>query len=267
MIWLLAFQLALPSQPPIVSPRQLHYEKAKEDLSNMQFAPASEEVEAALRLDPDFVPALILKARLALFAHQPNIARNCLIRAVILDPSSEDAQFFLGMFYYLQNDFSLGIAPLEEAHTLSPQAPLPPFYLAMTKEALGDAPAALRLYQEAEALSTAKTPQTASILVAHGRLLFSLGRFDESIARDELAIAADSQSRDAYYEKAKGLERIGKYQASASAAEQALTLPELGTSDSQVHFLLGKIYLKLNRPDLAQSHLAKFHAAPQTTQR
>jgi tetratricopeptide (TPR) repeat protein len=260
MIWLLAFQLTLP-------PQQSHYEKAKEDLANMQFAPASEEVEAALHLDPNFVPALILKARLALFAHRPDIAKTCLIKAVIIDPSSQDAQFFLGMFYYLQNDFSLAIPPLEKAQTLSPQAPLPPFYLAMTKEALGDAPAALKLYDQAEAISTAKTPQTASTLVAHGRLLFSLGRFDESIAKDELAIAADSQSRDAFYEKAKGLERTGKNQAAAAAAEKALTLPEYGTSDSQIHFLLGNIYLKLNQPELAQSHLAKFHAAPQTTQR
>jgi hypothetical protein len=28
---------------------------------------------------------------------------------------NENAQFFLGMFYYLQNDFALGISPLEKA--------------------------------------------------------------------------------------------------------------------------------------------------------
>jgi tetratricopeptide (TPR) repeat protein len=260
MIWLLALQLSL-------SPQQQHYENAKADLGRMQFAPADQEVEAALRLDPNFVPALILKARLALFAHRPDIAKSCLIKAVIVDPSSEDAQFFLGVFYYLQNDFALGIPPLEKAHALSPQAPMPPFYLAMTKEAMGDATAALQFYQQAEALATEKNKQTAAILVAHGRLLFSLGRFGESIAKDQMAIEADNQSRDAFYEKAKGLERQGQYQAAAVEGERALTLPELGTSDSQIHFLLGRVYLKLNQPDLAASHLAKFHAAPQTTQR
>jgi tetratricopeptide (TPR) repeat protein len=260
MIWLLALQLSL-------SPQQQHYDNAKADLGRMQFGLADQEVEAALRLDPSFVPALVLKARLALFAHRPDVAKNCLIKAVITDPSSEDAQFFLGVFYYLQNDFALGIPPLEKAHGLSPQAPMPPFYLAMTKEAMGDATAALQFYQQAEALATEKNPQTASILVAHGRLLFSLGRFEESIAKDQLAIEADGQSRDAFYEKAKGLERQGRYQAAAVEGERALTLPELGTSDSQIHFLLGRVYLKLNQPDLAASHLAKFHAAPQTTQR
>ena len=260
MIWLLALQLSLP-------PQQEHYDKAEAALAQMQFGPAEEEVELALRSNPNFVPALILKARLALFAHRPDIAKNCLIKAVILSPASENAQFFLGMFYYLQNDFALGVSPLEKAHALSPQAPLPLFYLAMTKEAMGDARAALPLYDQAEALSTEKNAQSAAILVAHGRLLFSLGRYDESIAKDELATQANDQNRDAFYERAKGRQHLGKYQAAAADGERALTLPALGTSDSQIHFLLGNVYLNLNQPDLAAAHLAKFHAAPQTTQR
>jgi len=260
MIWLLALQLSL-------SPQQ-QYDKAKDDLAKMQFGRADEEVNEALRLDANFVPALILKARLALFAHRPDVAKSCLIKAVAIEPSSESAHFYLGVFYYLQNDFSLGISPLEAARSLSPKDPMPPFYLAMTKEALGDAPAALQLYEEATALaSDSETTQTASILVAYGRLLYSLGRFQESIAKDQLAIEADGQSRDAFYEKAKGLEHQRMYSEAAADGERALTLPELGTSDSQIHFLLGNIYLKLNRPELANAHLAKFRAAPQTTQR
>ncbi len=128
-------------------------------------------------------------------------------------------------------------------------------------------PLLCELYQQAAALSPQKNPQTASILVAYGRLLYSLGKYDESLAQDDLAIAADSQSREAFYEKAKGLEHQHKYQEAAENGERALTLPELGTSDSQIHFLLGNVYLKLNQPDLAKAHLEKFHAAPQTTQR
>jgi tetratricopeptide (TPR) repeat protein len=260
VIWLLALQLSL-------SPQQQHYDNARDALAKMQFSQADQEVDLALKEDPNFVAALILKSRLAIFAHRPDIAKNCLIKAVAIEPSSESAQFFLGVFYYLQNDFALGISPLEAARALSPKDPMPYFYLAMSKEALGDAPAALHLYQQAAALSPEKNPQTASILVAYGRLLYSLGKYDESLAQDELAIAADSQSRDAFYEKAKGLEHQHKYQEAAENGERALTLPELGTSDSQIHFLLGNVYLKLDKPDLAKAHLQQFHAAPQTTQR
>lgn len=260
MIWLLALQLSL-------SPQQQHYDNAKDDLAKMQFSQADEQVDLALQLDSNFVPALILKARLALFAHRPDIAKRCLIKAVSVEPSSESAQFFLGVFYYLQNDFALGVSPLEAAQSLAPKDPMPYFYLAMSKEALGDAPAALHLYEQAVVFSPEKNQQAASIHVAYGRLLFSLGKYEESLAQDQFAIAADGQSRDAFYERAKGLERLHKYQEAAEDGERALTLPELGTSDSQIHFLLGNVYLKLNKPDLAKAHLEKFHAAPQTLQR
>jgi hypothetical protein len=55
------------------------------------------------------------------------------------------------------------------------------------------------------------------------------------------------------------------YQAAAADGEPHVT--RVRHSDSQIHFLLGNVYLKLNKPGLAASHLAKFRAAPQTTQR
>ena len=167
--------------------------------------------------------------------------------------------------------FEAALSKLQAAYAVEPTAAALLGVAAAERET-DRTPEAYRSYERllagpAEALSPEKTPQTASILVAHGRLLYSLGKFEESIAKDQLAIEADSQSRDAFYERAKGLEHQGKYQAAVSDGERALTLPELGTSDSQIHFLLGNVYLRLNKPDLAAAHLAKFHAAPQTTQR
>src|ERR1700728_735332 len=151
MIWLLALQLA-------VSPVQ-HYENAKQDFAQRKFDEAVSEVNTALHASPNMVPALVLKARLAAFAHRPDVAKSCLITAVTADPTSEEAQFFLGLFYYTQNDFKLAISPLQTAQTLSSKNPLPVFYLAMTEEDLGDATKALELYQQAEDLSVQKSPQ------------------------------------------------------------------------------------------------------------
>lgn len=259
MIWFLALQLA-------VGPAQ-HYENAKQDFAQRKFSEAEREVNIALHESPYMVRALVLKARLAQFAHRPDIAKSCLITAVTADPTSEEAQFFLGLFYYVQNDFKLAISPLQTAQTLSSKSPLPVFYLAMTHEALGDATQALDLYQQAEDLSGEKSPQSASILVAFGRFLFSLGRYKDSIEKDRRAIEEDGESRDAHYELAKGLDHEGDFKDAALEAERALTLPELGTSDAQVHFLLAGLYLKLKQPDLAKAHLEKFQAAPQTTRR
>ena len=259
MIWLLALQLA-------VSPAQ-HYENAKQDFAQRKFAEAVTEVNAALHERPYMVPALVLKARMAQFAHRPDIAKSCLITAITADPTSEEAQFFLGLFYYMENDFKLAIAPLQTAQTLSPKSPLPVFYLAMTHEALGDETQALDLYQQADKLSPDKSPQSAAILVAYGRFLFSMGRYKDSVEKDRRAIECDSESRDAHYELAKGLDQEGDSKDAAVEGERALTLPELGTSDPQIHFLLAKLYGQLNQPDLAKTHLEKFRAAPQTTRR
>jgi tetratricopeptide (TPR) repeat protein len=259
MIWLLALQLA-------VGPAQ-HYENAKQDFAEHKFDEAVSEVDTALHESPYMVPALVLKARLAQFAHRPDVAKSCLITAITADPTSEEAQFFLGVFFYTENDFKLAISPLQTAQRLSPKSPMPVFYLAMTYEALGDASKALDLYRQAENLSPEKSPQSASILVAYGRFLFSMGKMKESIEKDRSAVQDDAKSRDAHYELAKGLDQEGNSKDAALEAEQALALPELGTSNAQIHFLLARLYTKLKQPDLAKAHLEEFQAAPQTTQR
>jgi len=259
MIWLLALQL-------IVSPAQ-RYENAKQDFSQRKFDEAVTEVNIALHESPYMVPALVLKARLALFAHRPDVAKSCLITAITADPTSEEAQFFLGLFYYNQNDFKLAISPLQTAQELSPKSPLPVFYLAMTQEAMGDATQASKLYQQAENLSPEKSPQSAEILVAYGRFLLSLGRTEDGIGKIRRAIEIDPKSREAHYEWAKELDQKGDFKNAALEAELALTLPELSNSDAQIHFLLAKLYMKLKQPDLAKAHMEKFQAAPQTTNR
>ena len=257
MIWLLALQLA-------VGPAQ-HYENAKQDFAQRKFLEADREVNAALHESPYMVPALVLKSRLATFAHRPDVTKSCLITAIAADPSSEEAQFFLGLFYYTQNDFKLAVSPLQVAQTLSPKSPMPVFYLAMTHEALGDETKALELYHQAESLSPEKSPQSAEILVAYGKSLLSLGRTEDSVQKYRRAIEDDPKSRDAHYELAKGLDHQGDFKNAAIEGEQALTLPDLGTSDAQIHFLLASLYRKLNEPDLAKTHLEKFKEASQTT--
>ncbi|HUA96709.1 MAG TPA: tetratricopeptide repeat protein [Terracidiphilus sp.] len=259
MIWLLALQLA-------VGPAQ-HYENAKQDFAERRFSEAVSEVDSALHENPYMVPALVLKARLAIFAQRPDVAKSCLITAITVDPKSEEAQFYLGALFYTENNIKLALSPLQTAQTLSPQSPLPVFYLAMTHEALGDETKALELYQHAENLSPEKSSLSAEILIAHGRFLLSLGRTQDGIEKDRRAIEMDPESRDAHYELAKGLDHEGDFKNAAIEGERALTLPELDTSDAQIHFLLANLYRKLNQPDLARAHLEKFLAAQQTKPR
>ena len=252
MIWLLAVQLA-------IGPTE-HYERAKQDFAERKLSEAASEVNAALHENPSMVPALVLKARLAAFGHRPDVAKSCLITAITIDPTSEEAQFYLGALFYEQNDFKPAISPLEAAQKLSPNSPLPAFYLAMTHEALGAQNKALELYQQAENLSPQTSPQSAEIAVAYGRLLISLGRTQDGIERERRAIAIDPKSRDAHYVLAKGLEHEGDFEKAAMEGELALTLPEVNAGDAEIHFLLARLYQKLNKPDLAEAHMEKFQA-------
>jgi protein O-GlcNAc transferase len=256
MIWLLAIQLA-------IGPTE-HYERAKQDFAQRKLSEAASEVNAALHENPSMVPALVLKARLASFAHRPDVAKSCLITAITVDPTSEEAQFYLGALFYEQNDFKPAISPLQAAQKLSPSSPLPVFYLAMTHEALGDHDKALELYQQAENLSPQISPQSAEIAVTYGRLLVSLGRTQDGMEKERRAIAIDPKLRDAHYVLAKGLEREGDFEKAALEGELALTLPEVNASDAQIHFLLTRLYRKLNKPDLAEAHLEKFLALQKT---
>lgn len=259
MIWLLAIQL-------VIGPTQ-HYENAKQDFAQRKFSEAASEVNIALHENPYMVPALVLKARLATFAQRLDIAKSCLITAITVDPTSEEAQFYLGLLFYVQNDFVSAISPLQAAQKLSPNNPLPVFYLAMTNEALGAGTKALEFYQQAENLSPERSPQSAEIDVAYGRFLLSLGRTQDGIQKERQAIEIESKSRDAHYELARGLDHEGDFKNAALEGELALTLPEAKTSDAEIHYFLTSVYRKLNEPDLAKAHLEKFLAATKTTPR
>ena len=116
----------------------------------------------------------------------------------------------------------------------------------------------MELYQQAENLAPQISPESAEIAVAYGRLLVSLGRAQDGIEKERRAIGIDPKSRDAHYILAKGLEQEGDFENAALEGELALTLPGANASDAQIHFLLTRLYRKLNKPDLAEAHMDKF---------
>jgi Tfp pilus assembly protein PilF len=64
------------------------YERANRLFSERQFQESMNALDEALRLDPKLVPALTLRARLAMAIERSDIARDSLERAIAADPSS-----------------------------------------------------------------------------------------------------------------------------------------------------------------------------------
>ena len=243
------------------------YQKANAYFAEGKFSEAGAALEQALRLEPKLVPALTLKAKLAMGFNQFDTARECLLKAAELEPNSPYVQFLLGFFFYVDNDFNKAVPPLEKARKLNPADPRPVFYLAMTQEGLGRADAAIPLYDEALELEARAGKPQPDTLVAYARLLYTLGQLEKSEEMIQRALRLDINSRDAQYEMGRLLYEKRDYQGAVARGEKALGLAGPGTTDRQIHFLLGRAYLKAGDRGRAEEHLAKFRAAAPSLRR
>jgi predicted Zn-dependent protease len=253
MIWLAGYLLAVSAA--------VHYERANAFFQQQQFKEAEAELSAALKEDPNLVPALTLKAKLAMGLNRFDEAREALVHAAALQPKSAYVQFLLGFFYYVDNDFQKAIPPLEAARQLNPNDPRTMFYLALSHDGLGRADAAIPLYETTIALEQKSGHPASDVHVAYARLLFSLGRFEECEKQVRLALTLDPNSRDAHYEQGRLFFERGEFAKAAEEGERSLTVPGAGTLDRQIHFLLARAYGKLGKKELADEHLAKFKAS------
>jgi tetratricopeptide (TPR) repeat protein len=243
------------------------YEKANALFAAGKYPETEAALEQALKLDPRLVPALTLKAKFAMGFNQFDTARACLLKAVEIEPDSAYVQFLLGFFFYVDNDFHRAVEPLEKARKLNPGDPRAPFYLALTREGLGQADLAVPLYELALRLEEQKGKPQPDALVAYARLMYTLGRYDKCEELVQRALRLDLKSRDAHYEMGRLLYEKRDYAGAVAQGEKALAQPGAGTTDRQIHFLLGRAYLKAGNRGRAEEHLAKFRASAPSLRR
>jgi len=238
-----------------------HYDRASAYFGKQRFTEAEAELAAALREDPNLVPALTLKGKLTMALNRFDEAREAFVRASALQPKSGYVQFLLGFFYYVDNDFKKAIPALEIARGLNPKDSRATFYLALSQDGLGAAESAIALYEKTVELEREGGHPTPDVHVAYARLLFSLGRYDEAGKQVDLALGLDPNSRDGHYELGRLYFERGDLAKAAEEGEKALGIPGAGTLDRQIHFLLARAYAKLGKKELADAHLAKFKAS------
>jgi tetratricopeptide (TPR) repeat protein len=162
------------------SPGYTAYEKANTLFVEKKFPESLAAIEEALRLDPMLVPALTLKAKLAMAANRYDVARQSLERALAIDPKAGYAQFLYGLEAFLTNDMKEALPRFEKARELRPKDSRAALYLGLTTESVGSPEQALALYEEAVKLETAEGEVHADTLLPGARLLMLLGRLEES---------------------------------------------------------------------------------------
>ena len=216
-------------------------------------------VDEALRLDPNLVVALTLRAKLAMAANRYDVAKESLERAIAAEPRSWYPRFLYGFQFYQQNEMPLAIASLEKARELNPRVADSARFLGLAYEALGRTDEARSLYKRAIQLEDSSGKVNSETLLTYSRLLLLLGEFDECgqiIARAE---KIDSAARDVHFEAGRLSMKQGNPAKAAKEGEIALRLHNGDVTDRQIHFLLVQAYRATGQDADAARHAAQVH--------
>jgi tetratricopeptide (TPR) repeat protein len=231
------------------------YNRADEMLRKRDLPAAQAAVDEALQLDPRFVPALTLQAKLAMANDQLGMAQQALETAITVAPKQPSLRFLLGVVFYLKNDFNSAMKALTLADSGDPRVVL---YQGMTEEALNHADAARNSYERAMKLDHS----TAEPRIAYARLLFKQGDLDRAQALIDESLKLEPTNADALFEKGRCLFERGEYAPAAEFGERALTTSTGGPLERRIRYLLVRAYQKQGASALADKHRAVFEKLP-----
>jgi tetratricopeptide (TPR) repeat protein len=235
------------------------YERASQLFNAKKFQECMNSLDEALRLDPKLVPALTLRAKLAMAIDRYDVAKSDLERAIAADPSSWYAQFLYGFQFYQRNELPDAVAALEKARRMNPRDPPSALYLGLAEESLGRPTEALALYRDAIRLEDAAGRLNAETLLTCARLLLLLGEFDEAERLLARATKIAPDSRDPHFEAGRLWLKKGDPARAAREGEIAIGLRG-DTTDKQVHYLLVQAYEAGGKETEAARHASALRA-------
>ena len=217
-------------------------------------------MEEALRLDAKLVPALTLKAKLAMAAQRHDLARQSLERALAVDPQASYAQFLYGLQAYLHNEMKEALPRFQRARELAPRDPRAALYLGLATEAVGTPSDAMVLYEEAVRLERAAGAEQAETLLPGARLLLLLGRAEECGQWLRKAVKLAPRSRDVRFELARLLLKNGDAARATAEGELALSLSDGVTTDLAIRYVLVRAWKLTGNHDKAAVHASVIRA-------
>jgi tetratricopeptide (TPR) repeat protein len=236
------------------SPGQAAYDRANALFVEKKLPEALAAAEEALLLDPKLVPALTLKAKVAMATYRLDAARQALEQALAIDPRAPYAQFLYGLEAYLGNDMKSALPRFRKARQLNPHDARAALYLGLTVESLGETAEAMSLYEEAVKLENSAHQLQAETLLPGVRLLMLLGRLGECERWISQAAKLAPKSRDVHFEFARLLLQKGEAVRAAGEGEMALGLSEGIVTDSAIRYLLIRAYQRSGMIERAAVH-------------
>jgi tetratricopeptide (TPR) repeat protein len=208
--------------------------------------------------DPDYVPALKVKAKALYLLRRDPEAEETLKRAAARAPADAEIPYDLGRMYYQQGKHTQAAESLRRATELDPRAYKAWDNLGLASEALGDVAQAQQHYLKALALVHKDHPRYDVVYANFADLLIKLGNYQRAF--DLAAEAAQRNPDDPrnLFLAGKALVQLERSDLSVRWFEQAIALD---ANYPEPHYQLSQIYRRLGRTADADRALKSFQAA------
>ena len=156
------------------------------DLRRRQLTEAEAEYRTALRLDPNFVPALVNLADLYRARGMDDEGSELLRRAMAIEPDNADVRYALGLYLVRKHDYPEALDLLRRTHELMPDNARYAYVYAVALNSSGAAGEALALLEDAHQ----QHPADRSVLVALVSIARDNGNFAAALrhARELLTL-------------------------------------------------------------------------------
>jgi tetratricopeptide (TPR) repeat protein len=180
-------------------------------------------------------------------------AGRYLEQSLALDPGNVEARYHLGRVRYQQNRFDLAIAAFQVVLRRDPGNIRARDNLGLSLEAKNEIEPALNAYREAVRLDESQPVHNEQPYMNLGALLAKLGHAEEAIPWLLRGSAIAPNSGTGHYLVAKTYFDLSRFEDARREAEKAASLDP---DDSGDHYLLGRIYQRSGKIELAKEQFS-----------
>ena len=168
--------------------------------------------------------------------------------AVKLDPNNLEARYHLGRVRYEQNRFDEAIAAFHEVLKRDPGNVKAEDNLGLCLEAKNEMDQAISAYRKAMELEGTSTVRSEQPYLNLGTLLIKLNQADKAVPVLSQAKEINPKSSKVRYQLGKAYFDMSRLPQAKMEAEEAARIKP---NDVPTHYLLGRIYQRLGKADLA----------------
>jgi len=208
----------------------------------------------ASKLNPATANDLTIAALDYVLLNQYSDAAHYLELALQMNPEDVEARYHLGRVRYQQNQFDLAISAFQAVIKRDPANVKAFDNLGLSLEAKNQVEAAATAYQKAIQLDEAAASHSEQPYLNLGVLLAKSSHFDQAITLLARASEIAPGEFKVQYELAKAYFDSAQWEPARERAEAAV---RLNPKDSTGHYLLGRVYQRLGRKELAKEEFRK----------